>query len=323
MLIKSSKDLLIASCNRLGVEIKRKEKLEIYDLTEGNLAHPVEAVYASCGKSCLVRIPLDRIVTFNYSAFSLEVDGCHPFVNTLNMYDRNHALTADNSPLRWFYDLYQPATASDLMDVPSPSYSAFCDLPALASPPLYSWESPEKYYSYIKSIYQREDAEQGSKLGEFIGGTQFGPVDPRKLVIEYRRLTGIYDSIKKHGYNTDNGEWITGAAWVDEKDWIVMVSTGQHRIACLAALGYESVVVRLQPKKAPGGIMHRSFSRHFPTVVNGFHSEQEALAIFDRIVSKKPPSAAKGWLDYCKYGVSSKSPKNAIYSEQGKVMAIK
>ncbi|WP_139232962.1 hypothetical protein [Halomonas korlensis] len=271
----------------------------IFDLTKGDCVNPIEAVYASSGNSCLVKVPLDRIVTFNYSAFSLGINGKHPFVRTLKAYEENSQLTAKASPLRWFYDLYQPATASELMDIPRPSYSAFLDLPPLASLPLSSWLSPEKYCEYIKSIYQREDTEQGVKLDEFIGGSQFGPIEPRKLFIEYRRLTHLYDSIKSRGYKPQTGEWMTGTAWIDEKDWVVMVSTGQHRIACLAALGHESAVVRLQPKKAPGGLMLKSFSRHFPSVVNGFHTEEEALAIFDRIISKKSPRVASDWIDYC------------------------
>jgi len=231
-----------------------------------------------------------------------------PFYERLRgRFPRSTHLLAENSPLRRYYELYQPATASELMDLSCPSYAEFNDLPALAAPPLWSWKSPKEYCSHIKNVYKKEDEEQGVKLGEFIGGTQFGPIETRKLTIEYRRLIRLYESIKRHGFRPERCEWIAGTAWADENDWVIAISTGQHRLACLAALGYESVIVHLQPSKAPGGIMLRSCSRHFPTVVNGFHTEEEALAIFDRIVNKKQPKAASEWLAYCSHDGSRES----------------
>lgn len=300
MLLKAAKTLLKSSFHKAGLEVKKKAEAELFDLTCAGHIHPIEAVYNSCGNACLVKVPLTRLVTFDYSAFPLDSGGGHPFVITLDEYKRNPSLSAEHSPLRQYYDFYRPATASELMDIDRPSCPDFDHLPALAATPLWSWKSPEAYCAHLMEVYRKEDEAQGVKVGKFIGASQFGPVAPRKLTIEYARLTRLYDSIKRDGFRPERGEWITGVVWADERDWVIAVSTGQHRLACLAALGHESAIVYLQPKKAPSGIMLRSWSRHFPSVINGFHTQQEALAIFDRIVCKRPPKAADAWLAYCR-----------------------
>lgn len=300
MLLRAAKHLIKSSLYRTGIEIRKKVGEEFFDLTLADSLHPIEAVYTSCGKPCLVKVPLDRMVTFDYTAFSLDPKGGHPFIKTLEKYENNRGMTAEASPLRRYYELYQPRTARELMDIESPSYPEFNTLPALSATPLWSWKSPEAYCAHLKAVYRSEDEAQGVTPGRFIGGSQFGPIEPSKLAMEYRRLTGLYESINKHGFRHDKCEWITGTVWADDDDWVIAVSTGQHRLACLAVLGYDSAIVYLQPSKAPGGIMLRSCSRYFPSVVNGLHTEAEALIIFDRIMSKTPPIAANAWLAYCK-----------------------
>lgn len=299
MLTGSAKDLIKSSLYSAGIEIRKTKETIVFDLTKADCPHPIEAAYAARGNPFLITAPLSKMVTFNYSAFSLDPEDGHPFLATLNEYKNDKNIPLELSPLYRYYELYQPKSASDLMDIDNPSYTDFNALPALAATPLWASRRPEDQISYLKYIYRKEDEAQGIRTGKFIGGSEYGPIEIKKLAIEYGRLTTLYDSIKQHGYTPERGDWITGTVWADENDWTIAISTGQHRIACLAALGYESATVYLQEKKAPGGILLRSCARHFPSVVRGFHTEEEATSIFDRISRKRPPKAASEWLSYC------------------------
>ncbi|MGQ4877390.1 hypothetical protein ACOJCM_02285 [Billgrantia sp. LNSP4103-1] len=297
--MKKTKRIIRSVLGKAGVEVRRVVGNRLYDLAETE-GHPIEAVYASRGKPCLVRVPLTRIVTFGYSAFSLGSGGGHPFLKALEEYENGNLVPGIGCSLRRFYELYRPSSASELMGLDDPSYTRFNELPALSAPPLWEWQSPDEYCTYIKSIHEKEDVEQGARFGAFAGGSQFGPVEERKLFVEYRRLVRLYESIKSRGFSKADGDPIAGVALVNENDWLIALSTGQHRIACLAALGYESVIVKLLVTKAPAGLMLRSCYRHFPTVVNGYHAGEEALDIFDRIMARRPPKAAQPWLEYCR-----------------------
>jgi hypothetical protein len=300
MLSQALKKITRTSLKKIGLEIQRSTNPVVFDISGDGVKHPVEAVYKAGGKPCLVRVPLDRIVSFEYAAFPLSVAGGHPFLITLKEYQDNQELTAETSSMAKYYQAYQPANASEVMGLVSPSCRKLRDLPAHASPPLWSPKLPEEYLSYIKDLFKKEDESQGVHLSEFIGGSNFGPIETRKLLLEFDRLIGVYESIKKNGFRFDPSDCITGTAWVDGNDWVISVSSGQHRIASLAALGYEDVIVELQSHKAPGGIMFKSCCQYFPTVVNGLHDVKEAQIIFERILCKKQPVAAKSWLYYCK-----------------------
>lgn len=299
MLTRSAKDLIKSSLHSAGIEIRKNKATTVFDLTKTDSPHPIEAAYAARGKPLLITAPLSKMVTFNYSAFSLDTDGGHPFLATLKEYENDSNIPLELSSLCRYYELYQPTSASELMDLDHPSHTDFNKLPALAAMPLWASRSPADQISYIKEIYQKEDEAQGMKIRKFIGGSEYGPIERRKFALEYGRLTALYDSIKKHGYTPGKRDWITGTVWTDENDWTIAISSGQHRIACLAALGYESATVYLQETKAPGGILMRSCARHFPSVVRGFLTEAEAISIFDRISRKRPPKAANEWLSYC------------------------
>ncbi|WP_416137157.1 hypothetical protein ACM26W_11640 [Halomonas sp. HK25] len=293
------KTLVRTSLVKMGFEIRRSMNPVVFDLSRNEVKHPVEAIYKANGNPCYVKVPLSRIVSFEYAAFPLSIEAGHPFLVTLKEYESNPKLTAENSLLGKYYQLFQPANASDVMGLASPSCRDLKVLPAWASPPLWSLKTPEEYLDYIKILFQKEDVSQGVSIGKFMGGSTFGPVEPRKLRLEYARLIGVYESIKKSGYRFDASECVTGTVWVDDGRWVVSVSSGQHRIASLAALGYEHVIVELQSHKALGGVMCKSCCEYFPTVINGIHNVKEAQKIFDRIIRGKPPEAASNWIDYC------------------------
>ncbi|MDN3554855.1 hypothetical protein [Halomonas maura] len=299
MLTRSAKDIIKSSLHSAGIEIRKNKENTVFDLTTTGCLHPIEAAYAARGKPLLITAPLSRMVTFNYSAFSLDPDDGHPFLATLLQYENDRSIPLELSPLCRYYALYQPKSASELMDIDNPSHADFNRLPALAAIPLWASRPPADQAAFLKDIYRKEDEAQGIHTGEFIGGSEYGPIERRKLAMEYGRLTALYDSIKEHGYSPEKCDRITGTVWANDDDWTISISTGQHRIACLAALGYESATVYLQETKAPGGILLRSCARHFPSVARGFHTEEEAIRIFDRISRKRPPRVASEWLSYC------------------------
>jgi hypothetical protein len=54
---------------------------------------------------------------------------------------------------------------------------------------------------------------------------------------------------------------------------------GNHRVAALAALGYEEAVLQVRTKY----VVRRSEAKWWPMVRLDWFSEQEAIAVFDRI----------------------------------------
>lgn len=65
-------------------------------------------------------------------------------------------------------------------------------------------------------------------------------------------------------------------------DYRFVVAEGQHRIACLAALGYDIIRCRFSQKPEYPRIVVFRDVKNWPQVANGVYSKTLALKIFER-----------------------------------------
>ena len=91
--------------------------------------------------------------------------------------------------------------------------------------------------------------------------------------LEFKRLSNIIESIQRNGYNLGNdpdGD-VAGPFLVSDEKYVIIITPGHHRIAALAAPGYDCTPVRIGSK--PVSIVYRTV---WPAVRRGIMSEKQA-----------------------------------------------
>jgi hypothetical protein len=116
------------------------------------------------------------------------------------------------------------------------------------------------------------------------GHQGFGPVSQKKIFLESERLTKTMKSIKKIGYSPESlgcGH-VQGYLLIDDehpdREFRFLVTGGQHRVACLAALGWNEVPVKFEVDQPRAFFL--SQLNLWPQVQNGTYSIQQARGIF-------------------------------------------
>lgn len=294
------KRALKTSFDQLGINIRRARNVRPLDLSGYEGMDPISASYEATGRSTLIRVPLNRILTFGLTAFPATISASSPFIRTLTAYHNGACRNYHTSPLQTFYSTYQPKTAAELMGIASPSYSRLRKLPPGAA--LMSWRpsAPDNLAveRALQVEYDNREHVQGWSYSD--GDPFFGPVSLRKGELEFSRLINIYKSISEKGFKVDitGIDNITVVCLVSKGEWrLMIVNSGQHRVAALAALGYETIIVQLQAAEGLGGIIRREEAARWPAVRKGFLTQEEALRVFDRVFEGRQPSVAKKWLE--------------------------
>ena len=80
--------------------------------------------------------------------------------------------------------------------------------------------------------------------------------------------------------------YITGYLLVKGDDYRFIVTEGQHRVACLVALGYERIKVRFSQKPEYPRVVVFEDVKKWPQVVNGAYSQNLALKVFERFFAE-------------------------------------
>jgi hypothetical protein len=120
-------------------------------------------------------------------------------------------------------------------------------------------------------------------LNENHGHQGFGPVSQEKLSLESKRLTKTFKSIKKQGYSPVLARGhLRGYLLINDehpdREFRFLVTDGQHRVACLAALGWNEVPVKFQEDQPRAFFL--SELNLWPQVRNGTYSIEHARGIF-------------------------------------------
>jgi hypothetical protein len=284
--------------NSLGLEVRRTARARPVNLSERRVGDPVAAVYEAAGRPVLLRVPLARCIHFDVLAFPCDAASASPFVATAVAYSRGVCSSYRGSPLERYYELCQPKRAVDLMGLEGFVSGELTDLPASAAPLFWRPERPQRKVVRRQQELAADNRAHGRMFAASDGDIFFGPVSERKGNLEFDRIRATLDRISRRGFRVDrDGVGNIEAICLDSGgDWrCFVVAAGQHRIAALAALGYDEIVVQVR-REGLGGVIRREDAPRWPLVRDGTLSENQARAMFDRMFRAEQPPAAHAWL---------------------------
>lgn len=264
---------------------------------------PIASTYMHAAGAMVVQVPVERCRGLWFAGFACASDGDHPYVHTLRDHERGEADSYEASPLRVYFDQWQPASAAEALGLADDSFGGLDALrraPAAAA--MAPWWPTRDLSSFVQAFgasTRRENlratasspaATQPAAMGSHL----FGPVNGQKGAIEFDRCVRVFRSVLRNGFRRDSmtldGD-VRGQALVrDDGSYAVFVLNGQHRVAAAAATGLSSIPVRFQHGAAVGpSIIRRSDVSHWPGVRSGMFTDIAALAVFDRLFVGRQP----------------------------------
>lgn len=268
---------------RAGLRLVRKDSA-VFDLRR-ETDDPVEAAYRAGMRPFVIEMALADCRILPGLAFPCVAGGGNPFVETLLAFAAGAAGDYENSPLPQFYRDWRPQSAAVVLGLGDA-------VPGLsAAPPLgfvLPWSSltPKQAEARWVGMIEADNREHGAGADAAAGWKGWGPVSDAVGRLEYRRLVGVYESIRQSGYrrsDEDNGD-IKAAVLCRGGVHVVLVTAGHHRAAAAAALGMQTVPVRID-----NALVRREDVRHWPNVRSGLYGEAAALALFDRLFEGRQP----------------------------------
>jgi hypothetical protein len=186
-----------------------------------------------------------------------------------------------------FYRCVQPGSALEVLDL-APE-----EAPGLVGVERDFWVFPWtargiQANAHLRKIALSEEGlQQLTRSGAKDGMTLYGPVGPRKLALETKRIVTLVASLQEHGYREDRRDHPQVVALRSDAGYRWLVVQGQHRFAACAALGMTEL------KAAVSGIVRREDAPYWPHVVSNCFTEEGALKVFDRLFSGLPPPWAR------------------------------
>lgn len=225
------------------------------------------------GVRTAVRCDLFRCLIFN--GFSLSSEGWHPFVAAAREYLEEGPREYPGSVLEKFYDEWQPANGRDALIGATLGPVVLARYPALMMHAPWLNASPDERLAGIERIIKSENRQYGgADMSEMAGYGLQGPVSREKGHLEYQRLISVLESIQKYGYDRSRGD-VTVQVLKRGDEFRFRVVHGHHRMAALAALGYEAIPA------IPRMVVDASEVEHWPQVYRGVWTSEEALAYFN------------------------------------------
>ncbi len=215
--------------------------------------------------SVIFRVETDKCRDNN--GFSYTDEG-HYFVETLKQYEKNRELAYEESPLKEYYDSFQPLNRRDNYLWEEGVECFPMDHGWLYDP----WRKPANPPLRKKRFETRKG-----------GNHNIGPNTQEFGQAEFKRLIGAYEVLKEGGYNPDffvDG-YITGYLLIRKNDYRFIASEGQHRIAALAALGYDSFICRFDLKPWTNQTVFYNQASKWPQVKAGIFTPKVAKMCFE------------------------------------------
>ncbi|SDB58195.1 hypothetical protein SAMN05660653_02940 [Desulfonatronum thiosulfatophilum] len=293
---KRLKEFLLALTSQVHQERLVPEPVDF----RGVLSDPFEALSrVDPRQPVLVNVPLERCRTLGPVGFPPLAEAHHPYVLAMLEYLESNIQQYDESPLKLYFDHFQPQNAAELADVPGVDNDSNLhrkeaielDFPWLASPGL--------EVKSMRNKFLRDDAAQfGKQLSGDDGLNYFGPVSSAKADLEMERVVYIIDSIKRNGYRVPaKQDHISGYLLKKGDSYVALPWGGQHRLAALGALGFRHAPFLLYRHR----VTDRASVKSWPAVTSGDFSPEQALHLFDRIFAgRQPQQVEKVWPDVLK-----------------------
>ncbi|MGQ9424482.1 hypothetical protein ACXYTJ_00860 [Gilvimarinus sp. F26214L] len=223
------------------------------------------------GEPVAFRCPISKIVTVN--GFSFHRSGSwHPFTEAMQEYmDSDYRQSYGGSTLEDFYRVWQPQNSLEAL-IGANGPAVLVDYPAYAMHSPWLDISPDERQVYMKQMIHLENCWSGAEdVHANEGYGLHGPVSPRKGQIEYNRLVRTLRSVVLRGYDRRlSGEDVTVVAVERGGDYRCCIAHGQHRVAVLAALGYQFIPVIINK------VARVSEAAHWTQVYRGTWTEEQA-----------------------------------------------
>jgi hypothetical protein len=242
---------------------------------------PIAGSYLVPGRPFLIDVPLDRCRS---REFHLGPDSQHPFVRCVKEIASGISCVEEGSLVRHYAHnahisrLRSTAELLGLKD--APGLGRLSSLFAVVKP----WEygDPLKFSSVRQLSAEVESRDHGTKLDV---DSNNGSPGMWKATMNFQRLVKVYHSIQQNGYRRHSGldGDIEGYILINERDWCFVVGCGHHRAATLAALGYETIPVRVMNHRRTS--VRRAEVDSWPHVRSGLYTREQALGVFDQIFS--------------------------------------
>ncbi|MGM0396445.1 MAG: hypothetical protein ACQEP4_05255 [Bacillota bacterium] len=221
-----------------------------------------------------------QVLKSESAIFKVKMDKCrdnngfmytergHYFVETLKQYEENNELSYEDSYLREYYDKFQPRNRRD---------NYLWQEEVECFPMCHGWLfDPWRNPANPPLKERRFETRRG-------GNHNIGPNTQDFGRAEFKRLTRAYDILREAGYNPDffvDG-YITGYLLIKNADYRFIASEGQHRIAALAALGFEEFLCRFDLKPWTNETVFYNQASKWPQVKAGIFTVSVAKMCFD------------------------------------------
>lgn len=254
------------------------------------------------GRKVLIEQPLELMRGIYPVCYRLDPKGGHPHVLEALFYIGSHENKATESPLDKYFNVIKAERAIDIIGVKAEKKdSRVTDYSAGEATLPWASELGEKPKKARKG-WLSKDVEEHLGSSSFLSSkveSHFfysGPVVSEFIEFEKTRIRKVVDSIKKYGYDPNLNKGTPQLRVTLLKSGgseCLVIDSGQHRAAALAALGYTNIPVVVLPK-----IIRREDVHTWPAVVAGNMTEQEALQVFDRLIAGELPEyIQKNWVD--------------------------
>lgn len=229
-------------------------------------------------------MPVDMCVnSYGYSYRSCSLD--HPFISTLHAYADAPDMAVEDSPLFRFWSQFNPHTLQEALfedDVLSHCKTASIRYvegidPFQVNPMPTPWSNDAKLRRY-HMIKPRERPAADA---------------------HFKRLTRLFDSIRKHGYLPETYSdrslrhgFIRGCLLKDGDACRFVILGGQHRLAVLSVLGYKMVPVIFDYHMLhTPPVVDIDSLEYWPVIRRGLYDTSAAYRVFARFFrDKKSPS---------------------------------
>ena len=271
--------------SRSGLRVVRATKV-IRDV-RGQTEDPREAVYRAGLAAFVLDIELAHMRIVPGAAFACTAGCGNPFVETLVGYRDGHVAQYEGSPLEAFYRAWRPRNAAEVLGIATHSTtSRLSDVQPLGF--VFPWNDwpPEVAIQRWTSFIEKDNKQFGTKGHSSLGWKAWGPVDRRIGEQEFARLTMVFDSISRRGYERHHGSDgdIKGLVLEKHGEFRVLVTAGHHRAAALAA-----AKTAVAPVRIDNPIVRFADSRFWPNVRTGLFTHTEAIAVFNRLFDARQP----------------------------------
>lgn len=230
-----------------------------------------DALAVSHSRSTIFEVEVAKCVDLYGAGY---LDDWHPFVAALQEHRENPDLKYEHSILKQYYEQFRPSNLEQALFSKKGRAQrlerGFIGLP-------WFWNRTKKV------VFQDRPGETRPGGNHF-----FGPNSEKFGKSEWGRLTHLLPVLENLGYRPQffSDGYISGYLLIKGGDYRFVVTEGQHRMACLAVLGYEKIRCRFTMQPQYNHLVLFEDAKHWPQVANGVFSRNLALKMFERFFMK-------------------------------------